>query len=104
MTWHVYSTGESRQLDNSAGNVSIVSSDNILVLSGVTVSVGNGTKHIRYVDPDFLTHIDTYEFDFIIDALQAAGFTPDKNIIAFPVRENTFSTQNAVEPHLLFSL
>ncbi|XP_062522148.1 phospholipase A2 group XV-like [Corticium candelabrum] len=51
---------------------------------GVIISVGNGTEHIRYIDQDYLTHSETYEYDMIIDALKQAGYTPDKNIIAFP--------------------
>jgi hypothetical protein len=59
----------------------------ICSFSGVTVSVGNGTSHIRYFDQNVLSHNETFEYDLIIDSLTAAGYTPDKNIIAFPVKD-----------------
>ena len=67
----------------------------LFVLSGVIISVGNGTEHIRYIDQDYLTHSETYEYDMIIDALKQAGYTPDKNIIAFPVYHRKF-TKNKI--------
>ncbi|EDV22036.1 Group XV phospholipase A2 [Trichoplax sp. H2] len=51
---------------------------------GIKIRVRNGTKHIRFIDPQFGLRGVSMEYGAIIDSLVFTGYTKDKNIIAFP--------------------
>ena len=52
---------------------------------GIEVRVRNGTKHVRFIDPQFGLKGLSIEYDHIIDSLVHAGYQRDKNVVAFPV-------------------